>query len=218
MHDVLDLIRLTLLRGWRWLVWSPRRVLGVLAVVVGLGIAYSTFVAGPPTGPQAEGPDTSDLPAGWQDWPRVTAAPAGESAKPSPAPSPSSPVPSGPGSGSSAPTPEQEREVSTLARTFVEAYIADLPPRRWSSALRPLVTPALSGALDSVDPRNVPGKTVQRVRVLAADEFKGEAEVATDAGTYRVGVQFQPDPYLPRSRQQPWKVVKVTPPSPAGGR
>lgn len=60
-------------RAWRWVVWSPRRIIAGVLIVFMLGWAWTRF--GTESRPAtAAATNTVDLPAGWTTWPAASSS------------------------------------------------------------------------------------------------------------------------------------------------
>lgn len=212
-RDFADLARQTWQHAWRWVLWSPRRWLTVLGVLIVVGVAWSTIVSNQGAGPGPESEDYGDLPEGWESWPTVTAT-----GEPNSSMSPSA----GEGDSSSAEPDSAGTEhsgtdedhgvsdstrstVNELAGNFATAYLRDAEPEQWLTGVRSYSTAELGKDLKSVDPDNIPGHGTEpgTVSVMSISEFGGLAEVSTKAGTLVVEMAFS---------GTEWEVTSVRPP------
>lgn len=135
----------------RWPLYSPARLLTVLAVVAAVVLVLPR-VAGPGEGPPAASPAAS-----------ATASPGsspGDQRDSPDGPSPSTTTPA-PGGSSSPPGPDLPAAATTAATTFLTSWARPaVPQRSWYAALAPLATPDLAQGLAVTDPRNVPATRV----------------------------------------------------------
>jgi hypothetical protein len=80
---------------------------------------------------------------------------------------------------------------------------------RWANDFARWLTPEATAAYSAVDPANIPASRVTGPATLTMDESNGYGVVATvptDAGPYQMQL-------LRTSRDAPWKVPRLTPPS-----
>lgn len=170
-HDVRDGFMGRWGQIWRWVVWSPARLLATLVVLALVGWGWSLLgnQARPTSAVAAQ--DESNLPVGWRQWPVADAAAGPGVPTPSGVPT-SSPVPSSPTveSPSSPTVPDPTTSPSTAAlpvvaittaTTFLTAWARPTTPQpQWFAAVKPLATPDLAKGLAVTDPRNVPASKV----------------------------------------------------------
>lgn len=142
----------------RWLLFSPRRLVGVVLVVVVVGIAFvqlSHLAARPPSAPPAAAPAPSAAPP-----PPPAAAPM-----PSPEPPPPSPPP---------------REV---ARRFAQLWVnTDVGRQVWLTRLQPLCTDEYGAVvLPQVDLTNIPAtRLAGGVRLMGNTGTNARVQVDLD--------------------------------------
>lgn len=157
----------------RWLLWSRRRFVVVVAVVVlvGFGLSHSGEIARAlttPERPAAATPTTEPAPAP----PPLTSDPA----QPTPAQT----------TTSAAPEPTSPRAV---AEQFATLWAApDLPAGEWLGRLLPLATDEYgSVVLAQIEPENVPARAVAGTpRVISQAQGITNVSVPMDTMTLRV--------------------------------
>ena len=82
--------------------------------------------------------------------------------------------------------------------------------KQWANDLASWLTPQATADYSSVDPANIPASSVTGPATLTVDEANGFgviAAVPTNAGTYTLQL-------LRSGKDAPWKVNRLTPPSP----
>jgi hypothetical protein len=157
----------------RWLLWSRRRFVVVLAVVIlaALVLSHGGQIAralAPPTRPAAAAPTTEPAPAP----PAVTSDPP-----------PTTPPPA---TTDTRPEPASPRAV---AEQFAKLWAApDLPAGKWLDRLLPLATDEYgSVVLAQIDPQNVPAHAVAGpTRVLTQTRGVTDVAVPMDTMTLRI--------------------------------
>lgn len=96
-----------------------------------------------------------------------------------------------------------EKAMADFARPAMEE-------KQWANDLARWLTPQATAGYSGVDPANVPANRVTGPATLSVDETNGygvTAAVPTNAGTYTLQL-------LHTGSQAPWKVNRLTPPTP----
>jgi hypothetical protein len=96
-----------------------------------------------------------------------------------------------------------QKAMADFARPAVEE-------KQWANDLARWLTPQATADYSAVDPANIPANSVTGPATLSVDETNGygvTAAVPTNAGTYTVQL-------LRTGQDAPWKVHRLTPPSP----
>ncbi|MFD8386151.1 hypothetical protein ACFV2X_47925 [Streptomyces sp. NPDC059679] len=170
-------MRDTLRTVLRWPLYSPLRLVSVIAAGILLLVLVSSFDG------QEKGGASH----------KVT---SGSNAEPSKAASPSS---------SPSPSPAASPDVSVAldtARTFVDIWASHQEPEKWLQALQPYTTPRLLARLQSTDPDRIDATRAGAAKVT--DTGGGSltsAAVSTDAGAVTVELLWAGDQWLVRDIQ-----------------
>lgn len=197
-HDLRDRTQAQWMRTWRWVFWSPRRLLAVVAVLGVLGWGWAAAQHTATTAPAAASDQDRGLPAGWRQWTPVTAAPGpGAGVAPATATSTGSAPSSGPatsGASSSTPTSADAPRVRVMSAStaFVRAWTLRAPAARRAAALRPVASTRLVNVLAPVDVRELVAPTgAPVIRDLDRD---GAVVVVPLAGGARAVLHLSPGP------------------------
>lgn len=222
VYDLADMVRLVWSRGWRWLVWSPRRLGVVVGAVVLIVVGWTQVTGAGPGLPSddANGAYTSDdLPPGWENWQVVTARPESDAEPVEPPPTttaePETTASETPadrdvaGSGHPAhepPSPKAKAKATAAAYSFAKAYAhTERSPKKWFAMVAPHAVEQLRKPLTTVDPRNVTAKKLTgKAKIDSLGAMGGRIVVPTSAGPLVLGVT---------NTGSRWAVSKVIPPA-----
>jgi hypothetical protein len=104
----------------------------------------------------------------------------------------------------------QDSAVDTAQKAMTDFARPGMEDKQWANDLARWLTPQATADYSAVDPANLPATRVTGSATLTVDEANGYgvmAAVPTDAGTYTLQL-------LRTSPQAPWKVNRLTPPTP----
>lgn len=166
----------------RWPLHSPQRLAGFLVAVVAivglLGALRPATFAGP-------APSTSTSPTS-----SSSTRPPIATATPPPTPAPA--VGTSPSAAGAASSPAE------VARRFVTVWARpDLPVEAWQTDVIALATPEFGAQLRTVDPRDVPARSVTgAATTTSAAEVTATVQVPTDAGPVVVEVAVMGSSWL----------------------
>lgn len=219
VYDIADVARLVWSRSWRWLVWSPRRLGGVVGTLTVIVIVW-TQIGG--AGPSLPSDDTDsayasdDLPSGWQDWQVVTASPeaeAGSTDPTTPAPTTTAPTtektqdkPKEDHAAHQPPSKKTQQKAKAAAYAFAKAYVHSGRSRKaWYAKVAPRAVKPLRKPLKTVNPKTIRAKKITgKTKIEALGDMGGRVVVPTNVGKFVLGVT---------NTGSGWAVSKVTPPA-----
>lgn len=104
----------------------------------------------------------------------------------------------------------KERAMEVAQDAMTDFARPDVEEKQWANDLARWLTPQATADYSSVDPANIPASSVTGPATLTVDEANGFgviAAVPTNAGTYTLQL-------LRSGKDSPWKVNRLTPPSP----
>lgn len=221
-HETAELLGATMRRFGRWMVWSPRRLAGVVAGVLLVTYVWSSLGPETPDREEQNQRVQTGLPEGWEEWPVVTATGAAVSdtsaALPSESTSTGEPTAT---SGPVEPVEDLSEEtgtdnhdhdhdagtsevISKLAKDFATTYVSGAPNEEWLKDLAELTSPQLADEFTTVDQENIVPTAIKSIEVVGFGEFAATANALTDAGVMVIEMAYD---------GERWNVVRVTPPS-----
>jgi outer membrane protein TolC len=104
----------------------------------------------------------------------------------------------------------KDKAVEVAEKAVADFARPDTEEKQWANDLARWLTPQATADYSAVDPANVPANRVTGPATLSVDETNGygaTAAVPTNAGTYTLQL-------LRTGSQAPWKVNRLTPPTP----